>query len=213
LFLGRLRQPRSPYAEFIPPMNVRLVMERKRKRVWTTDLRGPEATLGRALGSTIRIPSSEVSRRHCRLRIENGVVTVEDLESVNGTFLNGTRVRDIEMVCPGDRLTVGPATFVVEYELTPEVLERLRGKDDYAILEAEDEIALVEDTSDRPTLAPPKKAVPVVEPIDEVEEVVEEAEVFILDEDEVMNLPEGGDLRDFLSELDDTDDRSKKRKK
>src|SRR5690242_15777867 len=121
-------------------MNVRLVLERKRKRVWTTQLRRPEATIGRALGSTIRIPSSEVSRLHCRLRVENGVVSVEDLESINGTFLNGVRVRDTQMVRPGDRLTVGPATFVVEYELSPDVLDRLGGQEDYAVLEADDEI-------------------------------------------------------------------------
>ncbi|HWG45390.1 MAG TPA: FHA domain-containing protein [Gemmataceae bacterium] len=194
-------------------MNVRLVMERKRKQVWTAQLRGPETTLGRAKGSTIRIPSSEVSRLHCRLRIEKGVVTVEDLESINGTFLNGVRVRDIEMVRPGDRLTVGPATFVVEYELTPEVLERLAGQDDFDVLEADDdEIDLVEETADRPIAPPTKKAQPVKEPIDEVEEIVEEADAFILDEDEEMNLPEGGDLRDFLIDLDDTDDRSRKHK-
>jgi len=185
-------------------------MERKRKRVWTTELRGPEATLGRAMGSTIRIPSSEVSRLHCRLRVENGIVTVEDLESINGTFLNGVRVHDIEMVRPGDRLTVGPATFVVEYELTPQVLERLRGQDDYAVLEADDEIEIVEETADRPPLSPLKKALPVAEPIDQVAEASKEEDVFILDAEEEMHLPEGGDLRDFLIELDDTDDRSKK---
>ncbi|HEY7311776.1 MAG TPA: FHA domain-containing protein [Gemmataceae bacterium] len=189
-------------------MNVRLVLERKRKRTWTTQLRGPEATIGRALGSTIRIPSSEVSRLHCRLRVENGVVSVEDLESVNGTFLNGVRVRDTEMVRPGDRLTVGPATFVVEYELTPDVLERLGGEADYAVLEADDEIEIVGGESvEQPAAA---EVLPVAEALDNLDE---DEEMFVLDGDDAMNLPEGGDLRDFLIELDDTDDRSKKPRK
>jgi pSer/pThr/pTyr-binding forkhead associated (FHA) protein len=187
-------------------MNVRLILERKRKRVWTAQLRGTVATIGRALGSTIRIPSSEVSRLHCRLRVENGIVTVEDLESVNGTFLNGMRVRDTEMVRPGDRLTVGPATFVVEYDLTPDVLKRLRGEEDYAVLEADDEIEVVESTS--PDQSAVAEVFPVAEPLDNPDETEE-----VLDADASMHLPEGGDLRDFLIELDDSVDRPKKPRK
>lgn len=189
-------------------MNVRLVLERRRKRVWTTELRGPEATLGRALGCTIRVPSSEVSRMHCRLRVENGVVTVEDLESVNGTFLNGQRVRDIEIVSPGDRLELGPVTFVVEYELTPDVLDRLRDQVDQAVEEVmeDDEVEVVAE-------APAEEALPVVESKGEVEAkdaTEEDAEVFVLDDDAEMNLPQGGDLQDFLIELDDTEERKRK---
>ena len=44
---------------------------------------------------------------------------MEDLGSVNGTLLNGERIKGIEWVRPGDNLTVGPVTFVVEYE-TPD---------------------------------------------------------------------------------------------
>ena len=47
----------------------------------------------------------------------------------------------------------------------------------------------------------------MVEPVQEVEEAGEE--MFELDEAEEMHLPEGGDLRDFLIELEDTDESSK----
>jgi predicted component of type VI protein secretion system len=188
-------------------MNVQLVLERKNKRVWTARMRGPEATVGRALGSTVRIPSSEVSRLHCRLRVNNGVVTVEDLESVNGTFVNGVRVRGIETVRPGDRLTVGPATFVVEYELSTEALQCLESGDAAAVLEADDEMDVVE-ASASPLPASPD-VIPVGEPIDE-EEVAEARLIF---DDEEMHLPDGGDLRDFLIELDDSDHRPKKRRR
>jgi pSer/pThr/pTyr-binding forkhead associated (FHA) protein len=179
-------------------MNVRLVLERKRKRIWTTQLRGPEATIGRALGSTIRIPSSGVSRLHCRLRVENGVVTVEDLESINGTFLNGARVRDTEIVRPGDRLTIGPATFVVEYEPTPEVRKRLGGEDDYAVVEVDDEIEIVDGASAE---QPVVEAIPLVESLDDADDG---EDMLVFDGDAAMQLPEGNDLRDFLIELDDT---------
>jgi hypothetical protein len=193
-------------------MNVRLVLERNRKRVWAASLSKAESTLGRAVGSTVRIPSGEVSRTHCRLCIENGVVTVEDLESVNGTYINGLRVRGVLQVNPGDRLTVGPATFVVEYEMTPDVVERLRNggpppESECVVLEEDDNIVeeapLVEPAASTPM------PVVMVEPVNDTEAV---QDVFIFD-DEQINLPEGGDLRDFLVELDDTDERPRKRKK
>jgi pSer/pThr/pTyr-binding forkhead associated (FHA) protein len=71
--------------------------------------------IGRQSGSNIRIPSEEVSRRHCVLRIENGVLVVEDLQSVNGTYVND-RLVTRAVVRSGDQLRVGPATFLVEYE-------------------------------------------------------------------------------------------------
>ena len=121
-------------------MDVRLVVEQGRRRLRVVRLRGPDTRIGRARGSGVRIPSAEVSRQHCVLRVEDGLVTVEDLDSVNGTYLNGEAVVGCQVVRPGDRLNVGPVTFVVEYELTPEALSRL-GDDsdyDYEILEVDE---------------------------------------------------------------------------
>jgi pSer/pThr/pTyr-binding forkhead associated (FHA) protein len=203
-------------------MNVRLVLERNRKRIWTVQLSRPESTLGRAVGCTIRIPSAEVSRLHCRLCVKDGIVLVEDLESVNGTFLNGQRIRDREIVRPGDRLSLGSLTFVVEYRLSEEAQRRLSGEIDYEVLAADDDTQPAEDAPEptAPLLeleaveeAPPQSTtslIPVVEPVQEVEEV--NSEVPVLSEDEEIHLPERGELRDFLIELDDTDDSSKKPK-
>jgi len=125
-------------------MNVRLVVERGRRRLQVVQLRQAEAVIGRERGSAVRVPSAEVSRRHCRLRVRGGVVTVEDLASVNGTFLNGARVADTQVVYPGDRLGVGPVTFVVEYELTPEARGRLRDGSGFEILDDDEGAELLE---------------------------------------------------------------------
>jgi pSer/pThr/pTyr-binding forkhead associated (FHA) protein len=129
-------------------MDMRLVVEQGRRRLRVVRLRGPATRIGRARGSGVRIPSAEVSRQHCVLRVEDGLVTVEDLDSVNGTYLNGEAVVGCQVVRPGDRLNVGPVTFVVEYELTPEALSRLDEDSDYdyEILEVDEAAALdVED--------------------------------------------------------------------
>lgn len=204
-------------------MNVRLVLERKRKRLWTIQLTRPESTLGRAVGCTIRIPSSEVSRLHCRLCIKDGLVIAEDLESVNGTFLNGKRIRDSEIVRPGDRLSLGAVTFIVEYRLTAEAQRRLTGEIDYEVVEADGDTQPVEDAPE-PTAAlveleeieeaplqSTTSLMPVIEPTSEVEAI--DPEVPVLSDQEELHLPEGGELRDFLIELDDTDEASKKPKR
>jgi pSer/pThr/pTyr-binding forkhead associated (FHA) protein len=178
-------------------VNVQLVLMRKNKRIWTAQLRRPEATIGRAHGCTIRIPSAEVSRLHCRLRIEEGLVTVEDLESVNGTFVNDTRVQDPEIVHPGDRLTLGPITFLVEYELPTETLRPLgsaEAKEDKET-SAEVDVEILEESGAHSAVKP--------QPTESFE--VEEVETIPLSEQEDLHVTDGDHLRDFLIELDQSD--------
>jgi pSer/pThr/pTyr-binding forkhead associated (FHA) protein len=128
---------------------------------------------------------------HCRLRMEaDGLVRVEDLESANGTFINASQIQSLEIVRPGDRLSLGPVTFVVEYEMTTKTQRRLDG-DGGEIVETDD----VKDIKD--ASLPPKKASP---PQEEKEELDEKPA--ILGEDEDIRLPDKGDLRDFLIELE-----------
>ena len=161
-------------------MNVRLVVDRGGKRK-VVPIREEQAIIGRSHGNTVRIPSAEVSRQHCRLSKKDGLVMVRDLGSVNGTLLNGTRISSEEVVRPGDRVEVGPVTFVVEYELTPEALAHLHGLDaGVDVLSALADGDLVEDFDE---VAPPSMEVDFdmalpFDAVDVVEEVVEEVEDF-----------------------------------
>jgi len=98
-------------------MNVRLVVCSNRPLRQVINLRQRETVLGRAADCTVRIPSQAVSRRHCRLRLEDGRLMVEDLGSVNGTFVNDQLLVGAAPLQPGDRLSVGPVTFRVEHFL------------------------------------------------------------------------------------------------
>jgi ABC-type multidrug transport system ATPase subunit/pSer/pThr/pTyr-binding forkhead associated (FHA) protein len=69
--------------------------------------------VGRDEASDLHLDSPIVSRHHARLVHHGGVVTVEDLDSANGTYLNGTRVSRSE-VAPGDVVVIGPFQLVVE---------------------------------------------------------------------------------------------------
>ena len=76
-------------------------------------LPGNVRTLGRAAGADFVMDATLVSRLHCRLTAGAAELEVEDLDSTNGTYVNGERVKR-RVLRPGDRLTVGDVEFVVE---------------------------------------------------------------------------------------------------
>lgn len=77
-------------------------------------LPGSPRTMGRAVRSDFIVDAPLVSRCHCRLAATaDGQLHVEDLESTNGTFVNGRRVEHAVLV-PGDLLRLGRAELVVE---------------------------------------------------------------------------------------------------
>jgi adenylate cyclase len=62
----------------------------------------------------LRFPN--VSSRHCELELVGGYWMVRDLNSSNGTKVNGVRVRS-KWVMPGDELAVGKHRFKIDYDV------------------------------------------------------------------------------------------------
>jgi pSer/pThr/pTyr-binding forkhead associated (FHA) protein len=73
---------------------------------------GAIKTVGRAPRADFVVDAPLVSRIHCRLTLQDDGVLVEDLDSTNGTFVNGTRVKRI-LLASGDTLRVGRMEFSV----------------------------------------------------------------------------------------------------
>ncbi|MDP9017226.1 MAG: FHA domain-containing protein [Candidatus Eremiobacteraeota bacterium] len=69
--------------------------------------------VGRATDADLLLMDSEVSRRHARFESEGGALFVTDLQSSNGTFLNGRRIQKREAVRAGDEVDVGTARIVL----------------------------------------------------------------------------------------------------
>jgi len=74
--------------------------------------------VGRREDCDLRIPLGDVSRKHCRLIKDDDSLRVEDLGSSNGTYRNGERVQEA-VLAAGDRVKVGPVTFVVQIDGVP----------------------------------------------------------------------------------------------
>lgn len=71
-------------------------------------------TVGRAAGADFIVEAALVSRVHCRLTsLPDGSLEVKDLDSTNGTFVNGARVHTSRL-SHGDRLQVGRLELSVE---------------------------------------------------------------------------------------------------
>jgi pSer/pThr/pTyr-binding forkhead associated (FHA) protein len=75
---------------------------------------GSVKTVGRTARADFMLDAPLVSRLHCRLTAEaSDQLLVEDLESTNGTIVNGARV-ERAVLREGDTLTIGRVEFSVK---------------------------------------------------------------------------------------------------
>jgi len=70
-------------------------------------------TVGRERTAGLQLDDKTLSREHTKFYVENGKLFVRDLESRNGTYLNGTLIKNTQVLKPGDRVKIGTATFTV----------------------------------------------------------------------------------------------------
>jgi diguanylate cyclase (GGDEF)-like protein len=87
-----------------------------------------ETVLGRGHGCRVRIDDSGLSRRHCRILKSPDGFVIEDLDSTNGTFLDGEPVRGRRKLVDGVRIQMGRDTvlkFSIQDELEMQATRRL----------------------------------------------------------------------------------------
>ena len=78
-------------------------------------LNSAPVTVGRAGQNDLVLTGDEfASARHARIEVRGDGAWVQDLESTNGTFVNGTRVAGAQRLEAGDVLRVGETDLVVE---------------------------------------------------------------------------------------------------
>ncbi len=78
-------------------------------------LPGNIKTIGRATGADFIVDATLVSRLHCRLSAGASELEVVDLDSTNGTYVNGKRV-ERSLLQSGDALGVGDVQLIVSRE-------------------------------------------------------------------------------------------------
>ena len=72
----------------------------------------PDLTIviGRVSDVDLLLLDEKVSRKHAKISTHQGQVLIEDLASRNGTFVNGARIRSVELK-EGDQIAIGAATI------------------------------------------------------------------------------------------------------
>lgn len=80
---------------------------------------GASRTIGRSPRADFVVDSPLLSRVHCRLSAADAGLTVEDLQSTNGTYVNSKRVEQSPLR-DRDRLRLGRLELTVAVEREPE---------------------------------------------------------------------------------------------
>lgn len=80
---------------------------------------GDGGDLGRGASVSFHLPDEQISRRHARIRTAGDAVILQDLDSTNGTFVNGKRVA-VQQLQNGDTIRLG-ASIVLRFTLLNEI--------------------------------------------------------------------------------------------
>ena len=101
-------------------------------------------TIGRVPGNDLVLDNLAVSSQHARISLETGKFAVEDLNSLNGTFVNNQRIRKA-VLNSGDQVLIGKHTLIFQEEGGP-LPEQLEAAEQDAALMAKLEQTVVLDT-------------------------------------------------------------------
>jgi two-component system, cell cycle response regulator len=110
-------------ADLRPPPSRRAVVHHLAVHVKGTEmgrvrvLERDQVLLGRSADADLIINDDGVSRRHALLVKEGPTYTISDLNSANGTWVQGVRLDGPRVLEEGDRIQVGP-TFLLRYTVT-----------------------------------------------------------------------------------------------
>jgi len=77
------------------------------------ELKVDKTTIGRVEDNTFQIPEPSVSSHHCELLLKGSDVFVKDLNSTNGTFVNGDKITEGPLK-PGQILRLGQIEMRLE---------------------------------------------------------------------------------------------------
>ena len=96
---------------------MKLIIEDDEGRKTVVPVVREEITIGRDDGNVVKLTERNVSRRHARLKRQNGQLLIEDLGSYNGVRINGERIAEPTPIKEGDLIEIGDYDLGVEGRL------------------------------------------------------------------------------------------------
>ncbi len=92
----------------------RLVVEEGADKGMVFPLQKGVSTIGRSAANAVQVIDRRMSRQHAKIIHDEKGVTLHDLGSKNGTYLNEGRMTAPVLLRPGDRIRIGETVFVFE---------------------------------------------------------------------------------------------------
>jgi pSer/pThr/pTyr-binding forkhead associated (FHA) protein len=99
-------------------MKASLILFKKNGNTKSFPVSSAVTVIGRRQDCDLCIPLMVISRKHCELNQDQGQFKIRDLGSRNGTFVNGTQIKESELN-PGDKVNIGPLSFAVQIDGVP----------------------------------------------------------------------------------------------
>jgi len=110
-----LGSSQSHEPESLPPATARIIGPSGQEWVFG----GDDLTVGRAHDNGVRLTDPTVSRYHLRFMYSDGVPLVVDLNSSNGTYINGVAISGVHALRDGDIVEAGDAKLVFRAPAPP----------------------------------------------------------------------------------------------
>ncbi len=105
--MATMLMTRLPDAGLQHQLHRLMVLDENRKVLHTHPLNRQSTSVGRSRHSDVCIDDNLVSAKHMVIRVANDACVVNDLDSSNGTFINGQRLSGFQVVKDGDEIMVG----------------------------------------------------------------------------------------------------------
>src|SRR6188508_3388059 len=83
----------------------------------------PRFLIGRSDECHLRPKSDAISRNHCTILVHDDEVSIRDLNSRNGTYINDERISGDRTLTSGDKLKIGKLEFEVLIKQTKKIVE------------------------------------------------------------------------------------------
>ena len=157
-----------------------------------------DTVIGRSTDCQLRVASSLVSRKHCQISVSDARVSVTDLGSANGTFLNGKPLPPNvpTELSSGSEVSIGPVQFLVQFQPPtavemPAFGDRYDSADSFSV---DPEVHQAPAAPVAPTPAPvaelaPAAGIPAVEAVPAAEAPVETPAAQLADTPAPVELP------------------------
>ncbi len=113
-------------------------------------------TIGRDMSNILRLEDTKISRKHCRIDRGGGRFSVQDLESSNGTCVNGELIKERKKLADGDSIEVGDTLIIFTLKEAGEIISLSE-----FLSKSEEETAADSDRLKKPDSAPKPDKTPL----------------------------------------------------